>query len=219
MQIPVFFLEPTDLVRVELRRFTFAAERTCVASEWGCDASVRIQEQAPREDWIEDNLERRIWRAREEAVGREDPRWPACCDRCGIAFGDESVWQVAPHPLFSGAPDGRLYTIRDAPAGAMWDAVWFEGAPAYTGPDGIALVVRTPGGEWMVDSEASNCTRKGDRSHKCWIRHGDPRDPQGLRTGRPLHVDKAGDTCSAGAGSIVCGTYHGFLHGGFLRTC
>jgi hypothetical protein len=31
-----------------------------------------------------------------------------------------------------------------------------------------------------------------------------------------LHVDKAGLTCQAGAGSILCGNYHGFLHNGEL---
>lgn len=219
MRIPVFFLEPTDFVRVELRRFTFSADRACVASEWGCDASVRIHEGAARAAWIEDNPERGTWRSRDEMVAPDDPRWPSRCDQCGIEFGDDGTCQVVPHPLFTGAPDGQLYTLREAPVGAMWDATWFDRAPAYTGPDGIALVVRTPGGEWMVDSEASNCTRPGDRSHKCWIRHGDPRDPQGRRTGQPLHVDKAGDTCSAGAGSIICGTYHGFLHGGHLVNC
>lgn len=45
------------------------------------------------------------------------------------------------------------------------------------------------------------------RPHKCWVRHGEPPD---------LHVDKAGVTCNAGAGSILSGDYHGFLHNGFL---
>lgn len=116
-------------------------------------------------------------------------------------------------PLYRRSDTGELVTLDDAPVGSMWDAVWFDGAPFVTGPDGIALTVLTPGGIWMVDSEASNCTRKGDLSHKCWIRHGDPRHPE------TLHVDKNGNTCSAGAGSIQCGTYHGFLHNGHLTSC
>ena len=35
------------------------------------------------------------------------------------------------------------------------------------------------------------------------------------RTGN-VHVDKSGDTCAAGAGSILIGGYHGFLHNGYL---
>jgi hypothetical protein len=29
-----------------------------------------------------------------------------------------------------------------------------------------------------------------------------------------VHVDKAGATCTAGAGSIIAGDWHGFLHNG-----
>jgi len=117
---------------------------------------------------------------------------------------------IAHEKLYRRSDTGDLMTLRDAPVGAMWDATWYDDDPAYTGADGITLVVRTPGGSWNVDGEASNCTRKGDRSHKCWVRHGDPRKPE------TLHVDKNGNTCSAGAGSILCGNYHGFLHHGEL---
>lgn len=44
-----------------------------------------------------------------------------------------------------------------------------------------------------------------DAEHRCWIRHGEP----------PLiTVDKNGLTCAAGAGSIQCRDYHGFLRDG-----
>lgn len=119
-------------------------------------------------------------------------------------------------PLYRRSDTGGLVTLREAPVGALWDATWYDRRPDFTGADGISLVVRTPGGVWHVDSEASNCTRPGDRSHKCWVRHGDPRDPQGLRNGQPLHVDKQGETCATGAGSIIAGSYHGFLHHGHL---
>jgi len=124
-----------------------------------------------------------------------------------------------------GGRDGERFTLRDAPPGAMWDATWMQ-ADQRTGPDGITLVVRLPNGsDWMVDGECSNCTRTQwgpkevdgkmcdkvwlGRTHYCWVRHGDP------RTGT-IHVDKNGDTCSAGAGSIWIGNYHGFLHNGYL---
>jgi len=66
------------------------------------------------------------------------------------------------------------------------------------------------GRHWDVDSRASNCTLPDDAKHRCWVRHGNPRQPSSL------HVDKDGFTCAAGAGSIQAGDYHGFLaHGAF----
>jgi hypothetical protein len=128
--------------------------------------------------------------------------------------------------LYRRSDTGELVTLGDAPVGAMWDAHWMAHGDVRTGPDGITLAIRTPGGDWLVDSEASNCTRTQwgpkeidgkmydkvwlGRTHYCWVRHGDPRQPE------TLHVDKNGNTCSAGAGSIQCGKYHGFLHHGEL---
>lgn len=220
MSIPVFFLTPTDQVRVRLRRFHGGGLPCDAAGHWCCDASVVIHEAAPAKAWVEDYRDeafnRTCSRTLSEQVSADDARWPTHCARCGAAFAGGATSQVWAEALHSGSPDGALYTLRDAPVGAMWDAFWMADVPGFTGADGIALMVRTPGGEWHVDSEASNCTRPGDLTHKCWVRHGDPRDPQGLHSGVKLHVDKAGDTCSAGAGSIQCGSYHGFLHQGAL---
>ncbi len=92
----------------------------------------------------------------------------------------------------------------------MWYADWMIHTPdqkKFVGPDGHCLVVKTPGGEWMVDSVAKNCTKPGDLDHKCWVRHG---------TVPNITVDKVGNTCAAGAGSIIAGHYHGFLRNGML---
>jgi hypothetical protein len=90
----------------------------------------------------------------------------------------------------------------------MWDAWWMPGS--WRGSDGIALMVRCPNGsDWHVDGRASNCTLPDDRVHKCWVRHGDPR-------GCRVTVDKNGNTCAAGGGSIIAGDYHGFLVDGVL---
>lgn len=81
-----------------------------------------------------------------------------------------------------------------------------------SGPDGRALTVVCPDGHhWFIDGRASNCTMKGDDMHRCWVRHGRPEDGT-------LHVDKNGNTCAAGAGSIDTGKWHGFLHNGELHT-
>jgi hypothetical protein len=52
---------------------------------------------------------------------------------------------------------------------------------------------------------------RDDNVHRCWVRHG--------TVGEPLHVDKIGHTCAAGAGSISVEGFHGFLHHGVLRDC
>jgi hypothetical protein len=119
---------------------------------------------------------------------------------------------ISSAPLYRG-PDGSIYEWRDAPPGAMTNATWLNEFPDYTGHDGISLIVKLPNKrDWLVDSRASNCTMKEDHVHKCWVRHGDP------RTGH-VHVDKKGPTCGAGAGSILAGDYHGFLHDGYLVRC
>jgi len=62
-----------------------------------------------------------------------------------------------------------------------------------------------------LSARASNCGSPTDRLHRCWVIHENP-----------LHVDKNGRTCSAGAGSLLVGPcgdqpgWHGFLHNGEL---
>jgi hypothetical protein len=87
----------------------------------------------------------------------------------------------------------------------------YEHCP-WTNCDGKHLFVITPGGWWNIDGRCSNCDKKDDRLHRCWVRHGDP-------AAGTLHVDKNGLTCGAGAGSIQADGYHGFLHNGRLVSC
>jgi len=67
--------------------------------------------------------------------------------------------------------------------GAMWYMPWLEARyptepdrpqPWGRGPDGRILHVQTPGGGWIIDGRANNCTMKDDNEHRCWIRHGTP---------------------------------------------
>ncbi len=109
--------------------------------------------------------------------------------------------------------NGELITLDKATPGAIWDATWYP--DAWKAADGHAYIVRLPNGyDWRIDSIAYNCTRRGEK-HQCWVRHGTPPD---------LHVDKDGDTCNAGAGSILSMQGHpeewrGFLHHGHLVSC
>ena len=102
--------------------------------------------------------------------------------------------------------DSRKFSYDDIPIGAMWDAKWKR----RKGPDGRAIYVMMPGRvAWFIDGRCSNCTRMDDATHHCWVRHGEPPG---------LTVDKNGDTCSAGAGSIIVPGWHGFLRNGWLET-
>ena len=108
---------------------------------------------------------------------------------------------------------------RETPVGAMWWCPWLGEygradsksrpgqARCYQPTDGKYLAVRTPGGTWIIDSRCSNCTMPNDNVHHCWVRHGEPPD---------VTVDKNGITCAAGAGSIQCNDWHGFLVDGYL---
>jgi hypothetical protein len=234
--IKVFWIEPVAKYRHEIRRFAHS-DVQCPAKPYGMschDARVPLGDVESAESLSGYNAAADgtdSWKS--DHITRADVRWPSHC-ACGYAFADDDAWQVNYEPLYEakgGPHDGALFTLRDAPPGAMWDATWLHDVEWAVGPDGIALHVQLPNGiPWNVDHEASNCTRtqwlpgtyvgedgierhaekmwKG-RTHYCWIRHGDP------RTGE-IHVDKNGDTCAAGAGSILSGSYHGFLHNGYL---
>lgn len=127
---------------------------------------------------------------------------------CGYEFTKEDDCQKFVDRVYINKADGKKYTLIDAPIGAMWYADWMN--DIFPGPDGRSLCIRTPGGDWMVDSIASNCDKPNNKIHRCWVRHGTP--PM-------IHVDKKGNTCNAGAGSIGMRNYHGFLHNGELTGC
>ncbi|MCU1384989.1 MAG: hypothetical protein JWL71_3686 [Acidobacteria bacterium] len=200
----VFFLEPAPNAELLLRCFEAGTCPGPYTSYHNADVVLGIVDEPLRPP--EDRYERLD---PDRAAFSADPRWPAQC-ACGYAFTEAVERQVNRDRLYRGAPDGQLYSLSNAPVGAMWDAWWMTGRS--NGADGICLVVKTPGGDWMVDERASNCTLPNDDVHKCWVRHGDP------RTGN-VHVDKNGVTCAAGAGSIQQGAYHGFLHNGELTAC
>jgi hypothetical protein len=207
VSLKTFWMEPTGRVRVSLRKFTHGREVSCPQAKDGHDANTTISEDANKSDWWEMSEDGQSHRVKEEHVDASDPRWAALlCKHCGQPFdGHHQVWA---RELYRGAPDGKLYTLRDLPPGSMYDYAWLP--ESYAGADGIRLTVILPNGHpWQVDGPASNCTKPGDKVHKCWVRHGDPRAAN-------LTVDKNGNTCAAGAGSIQAGDYHGFLRNGVL---
>jgi hypothetical protein len=128
---------------------------------------------------------------------------------CGFAFTDKS---------YSSAYAGRNWKRSDGTGpehvnqgdfgiGAMYRAYWYkreDGTYSHYWDNQYEadLIVITPGGDWNIDSRASNCTLHSDRTHRCWVRVGVP----------PLiSVGKGGVSCAAGAGSIRAGHWHGYL--------
>lgn len=145
-----------------------------------------------------------------EKPAKDDPRWPTKCERCEYQFTDTDEFQIFPYSTYRNTETGEIVRDDLLPVGAMYYGDWnlrFYGP----GPDGHCLVVRMPGQiNWCMDGEASNCTRKGDKTHKCWIREGAVPN---------VTAGKNGNTCSAGAGSIAVPDFHGFLRNGWLEEC
>lgn len=214
--VKVFFLEPTDRERMWLRRFSYP--RTCPKKTYGCDARVPFGEADVR--YGRDADGRRFMESRNDRKpSNDDPLWPKTCEVCGTPFEEKDEHQLLTRQIYVRIDTGEKMTLEEAPPGACWDAWWMtdrrdgkRGSGYHVGPDGRCLTVRCPDGhDWMVDSRCSNCTRPEDNDHFCWVRHGKPEDGT-------LHVDKNGDTCSAGAGSIQTSNWHGFLHNGVLHS-
>lgn len=114
-------------------------------------------------------------------------------------------------PMMERIDGGEVRAANQLPAGALYCAPR-EGDPnawPAAGPDGFAVVCVLPDHHhWYIDGRANNCTKRDDHGHRCWCRHG--------TIGEPVTVDKVGNTCDAGAGSIKTDGWHGFLRDGKL---
>lgn len=145
-----FLIEETAVARIELRRFTYTDRRKCPGRpQTGHDAAITIGEQPV--------LRSERGYIPELPWARDDERWPGQCAYCTYLFGEEDEWQCNQHLLYRPVPDdGRRFSLREAPVGAMWDCWWLRDyADRYGGPDGRILCVRTPGGEWIIDGPPS----------------------------------------------------------------
>lgn len=206
-----FLIEPTGEATWGLRRYRNGAVNDCPLETKYHNAHTELGRCKVWKQKYEDPIyKHHDWHYEFDAPKLTDllgdPRWPTHC-ACGYQFTPEDYFQVWTERLYKG-PDGQEYSLHKPPVGALWYAEWLEDLPKWwKGPDGRILMAKTPGGEWCIDSRASNCTMPDDDEHRCWVRHGTPPE---------IHVDKNGKTCAAGAGSIVSGNYHGFLHNGYF---
>jgi hypothetical protein len=155
-----------------------------------------------------------------------DPaQWPTHCEDCGAPI-PEGHFLCTDGSYSDGLPQyqvlrKRLYNTASGqpePGDLFW-ASWYHDPERRShcmywdncsDPRGHLVAVLPNGHHWDIDSRATNCGSKDDRTHRCWVRHGEPPN---------VTVDKAGDTCSAGAGSILAAGWHGFLVNGEFRQC
>lgn len=217
MGVQTFWLEPTDQVAVGLRRYK-SSEGGGFDCPHGYHSALAYTGVEPA-SFRDTEYSRRVLEIRPEAP-HDDNRWPTTCEHCDYAFTPDDHWQDWQELIWRRTDTGELRVLHtNAPAdsigvpaaevGACWDAYWIP-ENWRKNPDGIYLMVRLPDlHDWAVDSRASNCGSPDDDVHQCWVRHGDPRECK-------VTVDKNGNTCSAGAGSIASPNWHGFLRGGQL---
>ncbi len=114
--------------------------------------------------------------------------------------GGRSGSYIPRYPTESGRPEpGDMYFVE-------WGT-----CPWHDNCDGKHLNVILPNGShWDIDGQANNCPLKDERTHRCWVREGEPPN---------ITVGKKGHTCAAGAGSIAVPGWHGFLRNGELIEC
>lgn len=209
-RIRCFLVVPTERVRVSLRRYSRENTPDCCSLYPGKysyhTTMVFLREEEARRD-----EQGALINGLGPTLPRDDPRWPRRCG-CGYTFTEADTYQHFDELLYRRADSGEEMTLRDVPAGAMWEAPWLD---RFHRPQGAhSLIVKLPdGSDWAVDGPANNCNWPGGDArqglHHCWPRRGAPPD---------VDVSKEhGPTCTAGAGSIMTAHWHGFLRNGYLE--
>lgn len=225
--IKCFWLEETNTVQLYLRRYAFggceklghyhnamtpAGKVYSLANQPIAVYPVGDYQLKPGEKVVVFGRNVPALRPTPELEAPREYLWPTVC-ACGYLFKYEDEAQVFSRRIYRRIDTGEQLLLENAPAGAMWDAWWYP--DTWKGEDGRSLMVKLPGDrEWCVDSQANNCTKPGDTTHRCWIRHGNPPNVTVDKNARGKY-----STCAAGAGSIDVPGWHGFLQQGELRKC
>jgi len=191
--IRCFWLTPLQRFQEYLRRYARDIKAGCPASTNYYHEGITVLGEVQRpSDLIPDATGRAM--NHHPAYPETDERWPTEC-ACGYRFTPDDHYQHNLVKLYQaeGPPyTDQLFTMNEAPVGAMWDAYWYSSS----GPDGLCIFVRTPAGDWGIDLKSED--------GKGWTRTG---TPPGL-TVTPSILIKTKNV-----------TYHGWLRGGHLVEC
>lgn len=205
--VQAFWVGDSGVVEMTLRRYRLHDEPTCPTGGYhhaGVDIGGAAAHRDTRGFLMPIPLDPHL----------DDDRWPTHCE-CGYQFDPiTDEWTVDQDTIYVRSDTGQRWRHRDLPPGAMLDAFWLP--DHWKGPDGIGLETVLPdGSKWYSDMRARGCTRTADdpgfTRHKCWVRHGDPK-----AVPADVTVDKHGETCGAGGGSIQTPGWHGWLHDGWF---
>lgn len=157
--VTCYWLEPTDKIRRDLRRYrndlvSCPSPRPDRTAACDCSAYLDTIPYPPKE-----TIESYTW-------PRTDERWPKKCDRCGYVFQEHDAWQVFVDRIYKRSDTGAEIVLREAGPGAMWDAFWMP--DQWKGPDGMCVAVKLPGGHvWMIDGPSQQNKNPG-----AWTRSG-----------------------------------------------
>lgn len=154
-----FWLEPTEEVEVNLRRYRRGVAQDC--PHGGYHDATRMLARGLKKDYPDYHGD---WH------DHDDPCWPTQCS-CGYVFAPDDHWQANPDEVLRRVDTGELMTANSAPAGAMRHADWQIRYSGYkVGDDGVMLAVKLPDGHWWtVDGPAYVNGRQQPGS---WTRHG-----------------------------------------------
>ena len=137
--IQCFFLDPTPLCQVYLKRIGHPRRRCAIRTSHRCTSAAPLI-AVPRKDQADGDF----W-------PHDDDRWPEMCDWCSTLFDHYDVWNVVHETIYRKRGTDETMTLRDAPPGAMWDAHWMK-QHRMPGPDGRYLCVRLPDyRDWFID--------------------------------------------------------------------
>lgn len=147
----LYMIVESGFCRREFRRFVFSAKASpkCPGPASYHDASVVVE---------------RLYLDRDFSMipdfdTMKDPRWPSHC-ACGYMFQLDDEWQENRFKLWSGAPDGKEYALRDKllPPGAC--RVEDDGLIFVRLPDGEDFCPTFPGmrEQWTVSGTPPNLT-------------------------------------------------------------
>jgi len=175
MGISCFMIEHAGKTQRSLRRYVSSADMTegkCSVSMHGYHQTMVDLDVVPEIWGVLPGHDFECWHNTAPEVPHTDDRWNNVC-ACGYVFTEQDQWQIFTDSIYRRTDNGLEYTLRSAPAGAMWWATWMPKNMYWDDKTDDHLVVRLPDGtDWDIDSRCNNCPWPGNRQHRCWGRSG-----------------------------------------------